>query len=259
MADATKEDLDKSVQEAIDKLFASPNWRARVTETVRDSFKSRESSRKLKDQVTDLQKQLDDAKPKDGSVVLSKEDAAIWMAFGKLGKKPEELTKVLSDYATLSAEATARKEAEGFADAAEALGFKNVPALTRMLTRENLVLEFKDVRSKDENDKTIVTRTPFVKPKGDDKAELESLDEYLEREVPEFLPIFESDPVAGAEEEGETEERPTRRTTLDRTPAIGGVRIAATKGARETTPVTRDKKKLEEEEANQRAGGHYAM
>lgn len=259
MPEATKEDLDKSVQEAIDKLFASPNWRARVTETVRDSFKSRESSRKLKDQVADLQKQLDDAKPKDGSVVLSKEDAAIWTAFGKLGKKPEELTKVLSDYEVLSKEATERKEAEGFADAAEALGFKNVPALTRMLTRENLVLEFKDVRSKDENDKTIVTRTPFVKPKGDAKAELEALDEYLEREVPEFLPIFESEPSTGEEEEGE-EEKPTRRTTLDRsTVATGGVRIAATKGARETTPVARDKKRLEEEEANQRTGGHYAM
>lgn len=259
MPEATKEDLDKSVQEAIDKLFASPNWRARVTDTVRDSFKSRESSRKLKEQVTDLQKQLDDAKPKDGSVVLSKEDAAIWAAFQKLGKKPEELTKVLSEHETLSKDATARKEEEGFKDAAESLGYKNVPALTRMLTRENLVLEFKDVRTKGEDDKTTVVRTPFVRPKADDKAVPEALDEYLEREVPEFIPIFEAEPSTGDDdEEGETEERPTRRTTQDRQ-TTGGVRIAATRNARETAPITRDKKKLEEEEANQRASGTYAM
>lgn len=268
MPEPTKEELeqtrlDKAVQDAIDKLFAAPNWRARVTDTVRDSFKSRESNRKLKERVTELEKLLDDAKPKDGSVVLTKEDGVVWAAFQKLGKKPEELTTVLTEHKTLADAERLRKESEGFADAAESLGFKNIPALTRMLTRENLVLEFKDVRVKDENDKTVIQRTPFVRPKADDKATPEFLGEYLEREVPEFIPIFEAEPAGkdGDEEGGEEKETPaagTRRGTM--TPVSrSGVQIAATRGARETPAVPRDAKKLKEMEDEARASGNYAM
>jgi hypothetical protein len=258
------------VQDIVQKIFSSSNWRSEVEKTVRRNAKLLTRNKELQATVDKFGAKfnLETGEPKEGKL-LSKDEAASYDAFVKLGKKPEELTAMVGEFATLKTKETERADEEKYADAADALGFENVPALTRWLKREKLVLEFKDQRVEDEETgKKVVQKLPFVRPAGDDKAALEPLDEYIEREVPEFIDIFRVKP-AGDEDEGGSEgtDRSEEddiisragREANERVRGGRGVRVPATRGADRSPPQARDKKKLEQMEQEARSSQHYSL
>jgi hypothetical protein len=215
---------------------------------------------------------LAEAAPKDGALVLSKDDAAEYQAFKKLNLKAADLEKTIKEHGELKAKDAERSEEELFADAAEALGFENLPLFMRTMMREGLHLEFKDERVKDdETGKTETVRVPMVRAKADDKAQLAPLAEYLETELgTEFITAFQIAPDEGeGAEEAEGEERsgsesftrtasrvsagdPDARRAAARSAQRGtsngsnGVRIPVTRNARPSTGASRDAKKEKE-------------
>ena len=222
---------------------------------------------------------LAEAAPKDGAIVLSKDDAAEYQAFKKLNLKAADVEKVVKEHGELKAKDAERSEEELFADAADALGFENLPLFLRTMTREGLHLEFKDERVKDEETgKTELVRVPMVRAKADEKAQLVPLEEYLETELgTEFITAFQVAPDEGAADEDDAEEENglagvsmagderVRRSraantagTRGRTSANGhGIRIPVTRGARPSTGASREKKQLEKMEEEKRGSGVY--
>ena len=262
MPDPTPVDVQGEIRTTLDKLFGSSNWRGRVEETVKDNFKLRRRYTDLKNKFDELEKTM----PKDGEVLFKKSDVELFEAFKKLGKKPEEITAVFTEHGTLKVKDQERVDEAKYVDAAEALGYKNVPALTRVLTREQLVLDFKDVRQKDEETQKVVTvRMPVVRPKADEKAALEPLEDYLDREMPDFIAVFQSDPEEAENAEEEDLERqddgiPARAATRSERMSRRGVTIASTKGIGPTlTPASKNKKVLDKAEEEARASGQYSI
>jgi hypothetical protein len=253
----TTPDVSAQIQAKIDEIFGSSNYRGRVEQVVKESYKYRRRAKAAEDELAALKLKL----PKEGEqVVLSKTDADELTAFRALGKVAD-LTVMKTEHATLSTKKAEADEAQRFADAGEALGYKNIPALTRFMIREQLHLEMQDSRREDPDDpsKKITVRLPFVRPKADEKAKLVPLDEYIEEQVPEFIDAFASEPESDEEQEldEEQEEPAARRRSVRQQP---GVTIAATPGARRgaAAPATRDKKVLEEMEKTARGSGMYS-
>jgi hypothetical protein len=258
----------QSVEDILQKIFSSSNWRSEVEKTVRRNEKL---LRKLKTQQDVLDRigakfNLETGEPKEGKL-LTKEEAAAYDAFVKLGKKPEELTVIVKEHGELKIKEDERAEEEKYEDAANALGFENVPALTRWLKREKLHLEFKDQRVEDpDTGKKVVQKLPFVRPAADDKAALVALDEYIEQEVPEFIDVFKTKPASEEVEEaggseGDDEDIVTRaaREASDRVRGGSGVKVPATRSATSQPSRNKDAKKLEQIEQEARSSQQYAL
>lgn len=251
------------VQSIVGQIFNSSNWKSEVTKTVKKNVKLQELLRETKAQLELAKK----GAPADGAKVLSKEEAAEWDAFKALNLKPTEIKKVTEDHARLLGEEQGRKEEESYGDAAEALDFSNVPAFKRWMKREGLVLEMRDQRVEDEETgKKITIKMPFIRPKADEKAQFEPLQEYVEREVPEFVATFQLTPEEAATEEteeiGQTDGliRQASRDADSRVKSGNGVRVPAMRSGRsDTTPSSRDKKVLEDMENSARANPLYSI
>jgi actin-related protein len=212
---------------------------------------------------------LETGEPKEG-VLLGKDDAAVWKAFTELKLKPEDIKKMSEEYGKLKAKDNERIQEEEFADAAEALDYENVPALTRWLLREKLVLEFKDqrieVEQEDGTKKKVLKRMPYVRPANDDKATLSPLEEYIENEVPEFVDIFktlpEGDDEDGKDESGDDGDIVIRAAT-DAQERVrkqrGGVRVPATRSARMDNGSNKDKRTIEQLEKEARGNSMYRI
>lgn len=252
----SQEEVKRLAAEIADAALNSANRRKSMIKIAEDAARLRLENETLKTKVTDLTAK----QPKDGSVSLTKEEGEAWTAYVALGK-PADLKTLTTEHADLKAKQAERDAEAQYADAAEALGWENAAVATRWLKREPIVLTFQDVRTKDDDGKTIVTRTPMVRPKADEKATPVPLADYVDENAPEFAEIFASAPAEG--EAGDDEEdKPARRATkapLGNSNGTGGVPIAAMRGARQTaTPVTRDKKKLEEIENAALRTGTYS-
>jgi hypothetical protein len=220
------------------------------------------------------QLRIDNAKlaelaPKDGAVVLAKDDAAEFEAFKKLNLKAADVATLVKEHGELKAKDAVRSEEELFVEAAEALGFENLPLFIRTMTREGLHLEFKDEKVRDEEtDKLVTVRVPMVRAKADDKAQLVSLADYLEQEIPELIDALHIQAIGdeGDESEIDGEERSTSDTftrtasrisagdpearraatrATQRGPSTG-VRIPVTRNARPSTGASREAKKERE-------------
>ncbi len=267
--DSPSSRIDRS---SLDQIFSSSNWRRSVENTVHELQRKNDrllrKNRELRERVTTLE----ESEPEDGGLVLSKDDAAAFDAFKKLNLKADDITKSLKELEDLRAKETERSTEEHLAEAAEALGFENVALFTRMLKREGLHLEFKDERKKnDETGKTEVTRTPMVRLAKDDKAALEPLNDYLEREMPEIVPVLQAEPVAGGSEDdedgelagagvgGSTSDRSTRRTITAERNGSSGVSIPVTRGVRPSTGAAREDRRLDERLEQKRAAGGYRL
>jgi hypothetical protein len=249
----------------LDKLSGT----AKERHILDKNFKLR---RKIEQLRIDIAK-LTEVAPKDGALVLSKEDAAEYQAFKKLNLKSADLATLVDEHGKLKAKDAERSAEELFADAADALGFENVPLFMRTMMREGLHLEFKDERVKDEETgKTETVRVPMVRAKADEKAQLVPLADYLEDEIPELIEALQMAPAAGGDEEGddaaagERGERgasetftrtasriaagdPDARRAATRSAQRGasnGVRIPVTRNARPSTGASRDAKKERE-------------
>jgi hypothetical protein len=267
-------DQSQQVTDLLNRIFNSSNWRGEVEKTVKKNTRLQQL---VRDQKAQLDKfavkfNLETGEPKEGKL-LTKEEAAVYQAVVDLKVTPENLKTIIAEHGKLKAKDDERAKEEQFADAAEALGFENVPALTRWLTREKLVLEFKDQRVEDEDTgKKVLMRMPYVRPAEDEKAVLEPLEEYIEREVPEFLDIFKTKPESdddeeeGGREEGgdlDTDEM-VRRASADAERRVSGkggksgVRVPATRSARSDNAGTKDSKKLADLEKDSRSSSLYS-
>lgn len=265
------------VSDLLNRIFNSSNWRGEVEKTVKKNVRL---SEKLRLQQIVLDKfgakfNLDTGEPKEGRL-LSKDDAAMYDAFVALKVKPEDLVKLVKEHGELKVKDDERQQEEKFGDAAEALGYENVPALTRWLMREKLVLEFKDQRLEEEQEdgtrKKVLKRMPYVKAAGDEKAVPEPLEDYIEREVPEFVDIFKTVPVGDEDEEvgGSAEDESNlsddelvRRAQADAQKRVAkpqrGVRVPATRSARSDNGSNRDAKQLEKLEKEARSNPIYRV
>jgi hypothetical protein len=96
-------------------------------ELFRDNFKLREERRTLRQQVADLQ-----GKMPEGSMVITKEQAAAFEAYQKLGT-PEEAAKKLEEGTAAAAKLTQMEKGTQAADAAKALKFS--PEVFQKLTQ----------------------------------------------------------------------------------------------------------------------------
>lgn len=238
------------LQAMLDQIFNAKNWRDKVTEEMRNTLK-------LRRKAAALQKELDELKaaaPKDGAVVLAKADHDELVAFRTLNLTPADLTKSLSDLADLRTKDTEREEEKQFGEAGEALGYQNIPALTRFLKRERLALSFKDTRIDDPDNagKKLTVKLPFVRAKSDDKAPEVALDEYVQTEVPEFEEIFLTAPESD-DDDGRTE-RTLRSGVSDGVIVAGTPRIV-----RNSSTSTKDAATLKRAEDEARASGTYGF
>lgn len=257
-------------RDSLEQIFSSSNWRRSVENVVHELQRKNDrllrKNRELREQVSEFEEH----QPADGAIVLSKDDAAVYEEFKKLNLKPADITAAIAERDTLKAKDTERSDEEKYADAAEALGYENVALFTRMLKREGLHLEFRDVREKTDDGKTVVSKIPMVRPSKDDKAALEPLNDYLEREMPEIVPVLQSEPASDGESEeldgeelsgvGAAATRGGREFASRRpTEATGGVRIPVTRGARPSTGAAREDRRLDERLEQKRAAGGYRL
>lgn len=243
-------------------------------EILDKNFKLRRKNAELADRVAQLEAQ----RPKDGTVVLSKEDAAEYDAFKKLNLKAADLQTIVKEHGELKAKVAERDAEELYVDVADAMGFDNLPAFMRFMEREKLHVEFKDVQERDEESGKMVTvKVPMVRPKADDKAQLEPLADYVEREVPEFIDIFQMAPDEEAGEDepamagertgggdsfqrqlkrfGEGDREARRQAGL---PSRGGIAMPVTRNARPSSGASRTEKQQRDALDEKRRNPAYA-
>jgi hypothetical protein len=264
----TRESILAEFRDEFTALMKSGDVPARERKLNQRLFKLRLKNR-------DLEAQLAEAgagKPKDGQVLLSKDDAAEFAAFKKLNLKAADLVTLVKEHGELRSTVAERDAEELYVEIADALGFENLPLFMRTMSREHLHVEFKDVQVRDEESGKMVTdRVPMVRAKDDDKAQLEPLDAYLQREMPEIIEAFQLEPAGEGEEGespyaegargGESFERQIQRfgagdpaaRRAAGLPAKTGVTMPVTRNARPTSGAARTEKQAKERFEEKRA------
>ncbi len=151
---------------------------ATVRHFFRDNKKARDQRRKA-EQERDAA--LEAAKPKAGEVRLTGDDAKAWEAYKALGKKPDELTVIITEHGTLKTvnEATARKTVTQ--TAAQAVGY-NPDALTDLVETKGLKLILKK-ETVDGQEQEM----PFVQQEGKDPVPLKT---FAESNLSLYLPAL---------------------------------------------------------------------
>jgi hypothetical protein len=243
-APAGTPELNAQVESIMGKIFGSSNWRNETERTVRRNVKLMAKNKELLAENETLK----GGGLKEGERKLTKEEGVIFDAFKALNLKPEEIKAVVEEHKKLKVKEQEGAEEAQYKLAAESLDYANEAALTRWLKREGLHLEFKDEVTRGEGGVRVTKKVPVVRPKDDDKAALESLEAYLEREVPDFIDTFKTAPIEEEGEEGEAggeegdEELVARAATETRRRVGGGVRVPATRSSSTASPATRDRK-----------------
>lgn len=143
-----------------------------------DNEKARNSKRIWKEKALELQKTA----PKEGQVVLSKEDAAAYEEFKKLGTPAEVKTKVESA-AALATEKATREKGDTVAKGAE-LAKLNPKLLARLAEKEGFVVELRDekVDGKD-------VKVPYAR-KNEEKAATLPLAQFVDKELADYKPAL---------------------------------------------------------------------
>ena len=261
----TRESILAEFRDEFTALMKTGGVEAREREFFKKLFKLRGKNRELEEQLAKVQ----GAAPKDGQVLLSKEDAAEFAAFKKLNLKAADLATIVTEHGEQKTRLAERDAEELYVEVADALGFENLPAFMRYMEREGLHVEFQDAKEKDEETgKTVTVRVPMVRDKNDDKAQLEPLPEYLEREVPEFIDAFTNAPTEEGEEGGSPysdgaggasayERQLARYGAGDagarRAAGVAGVTMPVSRNARPSNGASRNEKAREERIAAKRA------
>ena len=272
-------DASGQVQNLLNQIFNSSNWRGEVEKTLKKNVRLQgviKAQKEQLDRFTAKGFNLETGELKEGRL-LSKDEAAQFQLFLDLKLKPEDVKKMSEEHSKFAAKEAERLQEEQFADAAEALGYENIPALTRWLTREKLVLEFKDQRvdetdeSGEKTGKKKLVRMPYVRPAEDEKAALSPLEDYIEEQVPEFVDVFKIKPGSEDEEDGgadsgtddANDEEFVRRASSEASRRVhggkGGVKVPATRSASSSNSGGRDKKGLEKMEQEARINTMYGI
>jgi hypothetical protein len=190
-----------------------------------------------------LEQQLTDAKakvPGDGAVVLTKDEAKLWEGFKALECEPKDVEELIDSYEALLASEEKRELSTVIAKAADDIGW-NRHALPVILRDRGLAAEMREVVIQDDEGQRTKANLLHVRPANKENAPWELVDQYIQRELPEYLPMLESIPAEGEEAEGEETEgaeeqqQPLGTTALDngrgtRKSAYGAVSKSAPKG-----------------------------
>jgi hypothetical protein len=251
----SRSDIAAEIRDEVDKVFSAANWRQRVQEKIDQNVRLRRRIKRIEGERDDAL----DKMPKDGQVVVSKEDGEALDTIKKTNVKLADIPKLIESHGKLAKEQAEKSDEEKYEEAAEEMGWPNVKAVKRFLKREGLHLEFKDVREKDDDGKTVKRRVPVVRAKDNEKGELVALDEYVEEEMPEMIDVFSREPEEKGEKDGEETTTRTRRPRADET-FNAGITVAETPGAR-TIPSsgTKTEKKMKEIEDAAVQSGMYGM
>lgn len=196
------EELLDGMRQLLDSMKGSKDASAREQELLHDNFKLRRKNAEL----NDLNEELESLVPEEGSAIISAEDKKELDEFRALKLKPADITKQGEELVKLQGEAKQRENESVYADAAEALGYANVAAVSKALKREGLHIEMKTVKRDDPDNpgRKISVEEPHVRKANDEKAPLELLSDYIDRELSDFIPAFEAEPKSD-EDEGEAE------------------------------------------------------
>lgn len=196
----------------------------------RENAKLRDRNRDLKAKNEELEKQVKGGALPEGAVILKPDEAKQWEAFKALKLEPSKVSEALTERDTLKQDLAQRDRDALVRDAAEAVGF-NPKVLADQVRLRELHLEMREVEREQDGEKKKV-KVPHVRPAKDDKAQLEPLDAYAERELAEYLPALKADAA---------ERQQNRGTTATRQgPASGYPAQRAQGGAKLTAPSAKD-------------------
>lgn len=133
----------------------------------RDNYDARERARKLEERL-----------PRDGSVVLSPEEAKLWSAYRDAGK-PDDLKRIVREHQELSSKVKAQERRE---DVRKVAGLAGVnPTVLERLAPDDLDFIPKD--EADPKDPKSTRKVVYVK---DGDAEPVSLDRYIDEHWADF-------------------------------------------------------------------------
>lgn len=181
-------DLTAALQRLIDRNGG--NQDAVGVMLMRENHDLREERRQLRTQVSDLEKKV----PGDGVVVLSADDVKKWQAYQALNLTPEQVTEVVTERDTLKGSLAEKDRSERIRNAAEAAGFK--PAvLMDLTTAKGLHVEVRDEDVEVTEGGKKVTRkgkVPYVRPAGDEKAQLVKLTTYVDQNLADYKPALQA-------------------------------------------------------------------
>lgn len=191
------------------------NSTALAMHLLTDNRKLRVKNRKANDRAADAEAKV----PKDGQVVVSKEDAEALTTYKTFGK-PEEVKTKIEKGVTLEASNVERERAEGIASAAKLAQIPQGTLLGKLADpkRENFVIELRD---EVKEGKSI--KVPFAR-KNEDKAAWMPLLDFVNKELSEYKPAL----FAKGESNGSTENTTTHTAVPDQSasgtaPASGTV------------------------------------
>jgi hypothetical protein len=172
------------------KVLLSENakLRQKIREAKDSPYKADEALREENQRLERENEELSSKIPDSAAVVLSGDDAKAWPAFKALGVTAEKAKDALKERDELKAQLKERDAKDLIAQAAELVGY-NAKVLTDQVALRKLHLELKDVTEKIDG-KDVVKKVPHVRPQADEKAALEPLTTYAERELAEYLPLL---------------------------------------------------------------------
>jgi len=122
--------------------------------------------------------------PKDGQLVLSREQAADWEAYQKLGK-PSEVAEVVAKKEALESEVAEVRHQAMLDEALEAAGLRNKTVLGEVLKARGLVLEMKD-----ETVEGKTVKVPFVRPAAEENGASEKLLDYIDSKAADYKVVL---------------------------------------------------------------------
>lgn len=174
-------------------LTENAKLRAKIRDAKDSPYKADEALREENQRLERENEELASKIPATDAVILSGDDAKAWPAFKALGVTADKAKEALKERDELKAKLAERDKEKLIADAAELVGY-NTKVLTDQVSLRKLHLELKDVTEKVDG-KDVVTKVPHVRPAGDDKAALEPLTTYAERELADYLPLLRTQPT----------------------------------------------------------------
>lgn len=195
----TRPATQQEITAVVDRILASQGNDARraLGQLADENLAYRRQRKALRQQVEQLTARL----PKEGAVVLTGDDAKAWEAYKALGK-PEELKKKVDRSAELETKLADRDRQTVIDEAAGAVQY-NKDVLGEEIRRRDLHLEMREV-TETVNGQTVKKKVPHVRPAKDEKATLEPLTTYAERDMKPYLVALKATGDASASGGGGT-------------------------------------------------------
>jgi hypothetical protein len=145
-----------------------------ANELYRENYRERESNRRLREQVTELQGRI----PADGAHVLTPEDAKLWAEYKALGV-PTDVKQRIEQGQTAITERDSLSRDKTIREAADATGYKP-SVLTTLAEKDKLAVSVRETNGTREAVVTIEGQPPIL------------LTAYAEQYWSDFLPALQS-------------------------------------------------------------------